>query len=142
VARSRNISAYNAILTAWYNFIRRGIIWRFNVAGNSNTCVLVLKWSFLFIWPLLIRYVFPQRVCIKVSNTKFKSIRPERATPNKRTDKWTRQRLKTLFVSKRRRPQASYIAISNSSTLYIYRTTRRHIKQFQLHITQYYVQCT
>jgi len=29
VARSRNISASNAILTAWYNSIRREILWRF-----------------------------------------------------------------------------------------------------------------
>jgi hypothetical protein len=44
----------------------------------------------------------------------------------------------TLSVSKRRGLQSSYIAISNFSTLYIHRITRRYIKQFQLHITQYY----
>ena len=43
VARSRIISASNAILTAWYNFIRRGLLWQFNVAGKSKTGILVLK---------------------------------------------------------------------------------------------------
>jgi len=43
VARSRNISSSYAILTAWHNSVLSGLLWRFNVADNSKTCILVFK---------------------------------------------------------------------------------------------------
>jgi len=82
--------------------------------------------------------MFPQQVFIKLSRTKFKEIRPEWGSQKKvRTNEHDKGK-KKLFISKRRRPQTSYIPITNSSTLYTYRIKRRHIKQCQVHITQYY----
>jgi len=44
VARSRNNSSSYAILRTWYRSTRRVLLWRFNVADNSKTCILVFKY--------------------------------------------------------------------------------------------------
>jgi len=49
VARSRNVYTSTAILTTWFYFTRRELLWRFNVASkNTKHLGLQVKWQTLY----------------------------------------------------------------------------------------------